>query len=224
MNKNKHSVPINFSVDTAPLSMKKGLLIAELKRSIHKHTKDETLNKHFSEIKNKYLAQQYPQKLIENSIEKVKKDKKEDSVNWKQEKEDFPERNFTCILPFTSKRVSKVTSELRKLIKSFLPEFNLHTAHRTLSIRNSIISKLVPKNEEANTTNAVYSFRCKCYLEYIGETENLNKRVQEHQQPGRNTAVFQHIQKCDTFLDSFSSLYNVNFLDGSNFSDRFKFL
>jgi len=204
--------------------MKKGLLISELKRSIHKHTKDETLNKQFSEIKNKYLAQQYPQKLIENSIEKVKKDKKEDSVNWKQEKEDFPERNFTCILPFTSKRVSKVTSELRKLIKSFLPEFNLHTAHRTLSIRNSIISNLVPNNEEANTTNAVYSFRCKCNLEYIGETENLNKRIQEHQQPGRNTAVFQHIQKCDKFLDSFSSLYNVNFLDGSNFSDRFKFL
>jgi hypothetical protein len=222
MNKNKHSVPINFSVDTAPLSMKKGLLIAELKRSIHKHTKDETLNKHFSEIKNKYLAQQYPQKLIENSIEKVKKDKKEDSVNWKQEKEDFPERNFTCILPFTSKRVSKVTSELRKLIKSFLPEFNLHTAHRTLSIRNSIISNLVPKNEEANTTNAVYSFRCKCYLEYIGETENLNKRVQEHQQPGETqqcSNIFKNVihflilfPLCITLIFSMGQIFQMDLI------------
>lgn len=28
MNKNKHSVPMNFTVDTAPLSMKKELLIS----------------------------------------------------------------------------------------------------------------------------------------------------------------------------------------------------
>jgi hypothetical protein len=223
MNKTKHSVPMNFTVDTAPLSMKKGLLISELKRSVQKHTIDNTLDKHFSEIKNKYLDQQYPPQLIDNSIEKVKKDKREDRVDWKQE-EDFPERNFTCILPFTSKRVSKVTSELRKLIKTFLPKFNLHTAHRTLSIRNSIISNLVPKNEESNTTNAVYSFKCKCNLEYIGETENLNKRIQEHQQQGRNTAVFQHVRNCEKFLDSFFSSYNVNFLDGSHYQDRIIYL
>ena len=32
-NKSKFTVPMNFAIDTAPLQMKKGLLVSELKRS-----------------------------------------------------------------------------------------------------------------------------------------------------------------------------------------------
>jgi len=220
----KHSVPMNFCVDTAPISMKKGLLISELKRGVQKHSIDETLKNHISEIKEKYLDQQYPPEVIEDSIKIVQEGKKKDSINWEEEKAEFPERNFILSIPFTSKRVSNVTKELRKLIKSFLPEFNLHVAHRTLSVRNSIISNLLPKYEEKNVTNTVYVFSCKCQSEYIGESENLNKRIQEHQQPKRNTAVFKHIKQCDQFLNEFNSFYNNDFLDGSRFQDRFNYL
>ena len=52
-------------------------------------------------------------------------------------------------------------------------------AHRTLSIRNSLISHLLPFSGDKNAINTVYSFKCNCLKEYIGETENLNKRIQE---------------------------------------------
>ena len=56
-------------------------------------------------------------------------------------------------------------------------------------------------------------------LLYIGETENLFNRVQDHQQPSKETAVYCHTSECEMFQKNFDSLFTVN-----NFENRFNFL
>ena len=50
------------------------------------------------------------------------------------------------------------------------------------------------------TYRVVYEFKCYCQLSYIGETQQqFCKRIQEHNQPSRKTAIFNHIDSCDTY-------------------------
>ena len=52
----------------------------------------------------------------------------------------------------------------------------------------------------------------------------MNKRIQDHQQPSGGTAVCTHIRTCDEFLSDFYDKYDTDFLEGSNFTQRFNFL
>ena len=90
---------------------------------------------------------------------------------------------------------------------------------RTVSLRNSLISALLPKTEDIESTNVVYSFRCKCDAHYIGECESLKNRVQDHQQKSKNTAIYAHTAECAIFRTCFEEKYSEN-----NFRNRFEFL
>jgi hypothetical protein len=62
-------------------------------------------------------------------------------------------------------------------------------------------------------------FSCDCGIRYIGETENLFNRVQDHQQPSKETAVHSHTSECEIFKNNFDSCFTKN-----NFENRFSFL
>ena len=213
----KDTVPMHFS-DCAPKNMKKGLLVGELVRSTIKNSQNKNLELDFERIQEKYICQDYPKALIEESIERVKMGSKS-KIDWEREKSENPSRNFTMKIPYTSDRVKKVSNELRKSLKAYLPDFNLHFAHKTITVRNTIINNLCPKLDSRNSLNSVYMFTCDCGDRYIGETENLFNRVQDHQQPSKETAIYNHTSKCAIFTNNFDQSYNRN-----NFENRFEFL
>ena len=214
---NKDTVPMHFS-DCAPLNMKKGLLVGELVRSTMKNSQNNNLILDFEKIKEKYICQEYPKTLIEESIERVKMGRNS-KIDWEREKSENPSRNFTMKIPYTSDKVKKVSNELRKSLKAYLPDFNLHYAHKTITVRNTIIQNLCPKLDSRNSLNSVYMFTCDCGDRYIGETENLFNRVQDHQQPSKDTAIYNHTSQCPNFTENFNKSYVRNI-----FENRFEFL
>jgi len=213
----KDTVPMHFA-DIAPKNMKKGLLVGELIRSTIKNSQNDNLQADFERIQEKYICQEYPEALIKEAIDRVKMGRKS-KIDWESEKAENPTRNFTMKIPYTSDRVKKVSNELRKSLKAYLPDFNLHFAHKTITVRNTIIRNLCPKINNKNALNCVYMFSCDCGIRYIGETENLFNRVQDHQQPSKETAVYCHTSECEMFQKNFDSLFTVN-----NFENRFNFL
>ena len=76
-----------------------------------------------------------------------------------------------------------------------------------------------PKNKTLNSLNAVYKFKCDCGISYIGECENLFNRIQDHQQPSKDTAVFNHTSTCEIFQSRFALEHAKN-----SFENRFNFL
>ena len=53
----------------------------------------------------------------------------------------------------------------------------------------------------------IYKFTCAkdCEKTYIGESKRLlKKRIREHTQPCRSTAIFKHISECEYFKESLS--------------------
>ena len=97
-------------------------------------------------IQETFVCQGYPVKMIEKATDRVKNEYKK-GIDWKEEKSLNPSRNFTLKIPYTGHRVQKICKDLRKEINLFLPEFNLHFAHKTITIRNTLLSHLSPKTE-----------------------------------------------------------------------------
>ena len=213
----KDTVPMHFK-DVAPKSMKKGMLVGELVRSTIKNSQNKTLEDDFKRIQEKYTQQEYPDSMIKEAIDQVKMGSKS-KIDWEAEKAENPSRNFTMKIPYTSDRVKKVSNEIRKSLKAYLPDFNLHFAHKTITVRNTIIRNLCPKVDSKNSLNSVYMFSCDCGIRYIGETENLFNRVQDHQQPSKETAIYSHTSECEIFKSNFDSCFTKN-----NFENRFSFL
>ena len=184
--------------DCAPRSMKLGVLLGELRRSSQKNSVTAFLKEDISAISEKFSNQGYPDTVIHEAVGRLENGKLK-TVDWSLEKAENPSRNFTMRIPYTGHRVSKITQGLRKLIKSFIPNFNLHFAHKTLTVRNTLISHLMPKIEQTNSLNSVYLFTCYCNSQYVGETENMNQRCQDHQQPSKQKAIYTHTSECQLY-------------------------
>ena len=77
--------------------------------------------------------------------------------------------------------------------KSILEQYNIKLAYRSTSTINQILSNYKttkPKEERSG----VYCISCQeCNAVYVGQTgRKLEKRVKEHQVPGRNSKVYHH--------------------------------
>lgn len=73
--------------------------------------------------------------------------------------------------------VPKVSEKIRRVAR----KYNIKTAFKTQNTLRQHLCKTKPKNEEQASKNCVYSIRCQCDREYIGETKRpLQVRLNEH--------------------------------------------
>ena len=67
---------------------------------------------------------------------------------------------------------------------------------------------LKPKTDLFAKSGLVYGYQCLCDAKYVGETKRtLLSRIQEHNQHGRSTAVYNHIKTCETFKNAYLNKY-----------------
>ena len=119
-----------------------------------------------------------------------------------------PKRDYdwTITLDYTSPKIEKHIRDLVKLMKKYVPEFEVNIAYRTFKVQQLFSGSAKAPLQNFNCNNLVYKFQCPCSSTYIGETaRQLKVRAREHQQQYRakkakTAAIYDHIHSCETFL------------------------
>jgi hypothetical protein len=132
-----------------------------------KVTLDTELNKITQELQNNG----YPAKVI-SKCKKNRETKANSNV-------DLNKPAAFISIPYVPKLSEKIRRVARK--------YNIKTAFKSSNTLRQQLTKVKPKNEEQASKNCVYSIKCECEGEYIGETKRpLKVRIKEHQRNTKN--------------------------------------
>ena len=103
-----------------------------------------------------------------------------------------PHLYHTMCLQYTSHRTAKIGSKIIKIIKKFIPDFQLNIVYRKINLEPIILPKLKMKKHKNEHSNSVYCWTCPgCEKSsYIGETSRkLEVRIGEHSHKDKNSAI-----------------------------------
>ena len=140
-------------------------------------------------------------KLIKSKILEIKNrnfEKKNKPDTESENSQNF-DLNYTFSIQYTSHRVEKICKNIRKIIKSFIPDFNLNIVYRKINLENIIIPRMKMKLDKTEKSNIIYSWTCPgCEdVQYIGETKRpLIKRIREHSYQAKTSNIKLHTDKC----------------------------
>ena len=199
-------VKINFKSSIMSKKHKISSLCGDIFRCFYTTVTPDELDKALINMKNLYLKNQYPVKLIDSKIFEIRNrnfTSKSNKLERTEEIQKFPNRNFNLCLPFTALRCEKISYKIVKLVKKYTPDYRLNICWKSEKLGRFYTPKLklpIPKFEK---TGAVYNFKCRCEKTfYIGETQRrLKSRIKEHNQPSCDSAISDHIYSCDIYLN-----------------------
>ena len=104
------------------------------------------------------------------------------------------------MLTFNHPKCEKIGKRIYNLIRNITPDFRLNIIWKTVRLSQILSPKLKAQIVDFKQSDLVYRFICPCDISYFGETyRRLRKRVQEHQQPKKGTAISKHIITCDVY-------------------------
>ena len=177
---------------------------------------EETLKIGLERIRTKFVSNGYPESIVESKINYMiehnfkppKSEKDVDKIYY-----------FRC--KFTDFKCDKIAQKMRTLIQKLFPKFLFRVAFSQIKLENFIHRRLKHQLDPFEKSGLVYDFTCCCMQRYIGETKRtLRIRVQEHSTSDKNSAIYQHIRSCKSFM----SKYNETISETRQFSPIFALL
>ena len=106
-------------------------------------------------------------------------------------------------LTYSNFDVEFVTRKIQKIVKDITPNFKISFAYTTPKLSQIILKQLKPQLNMFEKSALIYQFTCPCGESYVGETTRpLLTRIKEHNQPSRNTAIFNHTSQCTIYQNS----------------------
>lgn len=148
-------------------SVKEGVAYSLFDRAKSLCSNNDDLKTEIKKVEQDLVRNGYPQP----TINKCKKDRV-----FKQKESEKP-KAFMAI-PY----VPGLSEKIRRLGRNF----NVRTAFKTHSTLRQSLVKTKPRNGTQESKNCIYSIKCSCSREYIGETKRpLNIRIKEHKENTR---------------------------------------
>ena len=95
----------------------------------------------------------------------------------KTRKQENPDHFHTFVLEYSNKQLEYLCRSLQRSIKEVTPKFRINFAYQSPKISSFLLHKLKPKLPVLEKSGVVYKFECACKQTYIGETEDLRKRM-----------------------------------------------
>ena len=121
----------------------------------------------FERINNDLRASGFPEPLIKKAIKDFQN--KSDKLNGNADKPPVA----TIVIPY----VPSTSEKIRRIAR----QYNIRTAFKTNNTLRSHLTKTKPKRDYQETKDCIYSIRCQCDREYIGESKRpLRVRLEEH--------------------------------------------
>ena len=199
------NVVTNFRKSETPIKYKISTLVGSIYRANDTCSNPEDLNLTLKNLEKRFVSNGYPQGMISERIELIKKNNfvPKKVIDWNAEIKDNPNRNFSISIPFTSNRCQKIEKKIRKIIKSITPNFNINFCWRNIKLSQLITPKTKPATPKLECAGTVYKFKCFCKICYMGESQRpLIKRIAEHSQRSSKSAITKHIYSCPAYLDA----------------------
>ena len=162
-------------------------------------------------MKEKYLKNNFPEKLISEKIREVQnrnfnKSEYRKEINEKMKNTSYEDLH-SITLPFTSFRCQNIAFEIKKIINRFCPGFTVNICFSTIKLKNILTPNLKSKIDAKHICCSVYKFVCDCQMTYVGESKKLLElRVFEHRRDVQSH-VKNHIDECPIYLNSLFSSF-----------------
>ena len=191
----------NFISSISPKSQKIGTLCGEIYRANNCSSNEKNLARALKRIEDKFIKNSYPIKLIKSKIAEIKNRNFNKKIKSDDDSDNSPDSNmyYTLSIQYTSHRVEKICKNIRKIIKFFIPDFNLNIVYRKINLENIIIPRMKMKRNKTEKSNIIYSWTCPgCKdAQYIGETKRpLIKRIREHSYSQKTSNIKLHTDNC----------------------------
>ena len=165
---------------------------------------DILLNDMENNLKPIFIKNAYPLKLIQSNFRKFLQ-------NGPKPKP--PDVTFTLCVPYTSKNIDYHLQKLIRQIKTLIPDFHVRLAYKGIKLSNLFSADAKPKNnDEIETTNCCYHFKCLCLSHYVGMTSRtIRARAKEHRNPSSAKGIYYHIHSCPNYITRLTQFENENF-------------
>ena len=188
-----------------PFTYKKRLIDTLLDRTFKINSSWNGLDLDFKALKNTFLKNLYPCKLIDKCIKKFL-NKKFSITEPNIPQKDITESNCKYVtLPYIG-NFSKVTrTKIQKLVKNFCkPDVQLNIVFTIFKIKNYFSTK--DPLPECFKSHVVYSFLCpRCQSCYVGRTHaHFDTRINQHLNTDKKSSIFNHInnnKECKELCD-----------------------
>ena len=224
-------VIINYK-SICPKKYKIAALKGDVFRCHYTCSTESNLNNALNDLAELYVKNEYPRRLVDNTIREIKNKNFESNGNqskYQELKRNAPNQFYTLCIPFTATRCEKVGSKLIRLLKNNTPNYHINLSWKLEKIQKHFSHKLkmpVPILEKIGVT---YKFDCLCQDSYIGESKRqLQNRIKEHNQKSKQTAISNHIYgsviKNITPCSEYNSEITNKFGDTPNPNQKFTFI
>ena len=181
----------------SPKRYKLAALKGDVFRCHYTCSTEENLHKALDDLTELYVKNEYPRRLVNNTIREIKTKNFQNNGNkntYKELKANAPNQFYTLCIPFTANRCEKVISKLIHLLKTNTPSYHINIAWKLEKIQKIFSHKLKMPVPELEKIGVTYQFDCLCQESYIGESKRqLQNRIKEHNQKSKQTAISNHI-------------------------------
>lgn len=175
-----------------PFKMKNNIVVSLIKRVLH-ISDTQFISDNLSKIYKILIDNNYPEKLIENSINIVMNQRNNNTIIQQHNNTPNIRTIFGSItyIPYLTEKIQKIFKKDNTIIK---------IANKPTNKLNDVFSKLKDPIHILKSDNVVYEFPCVCGKVYIGQTgQILNKRLCQHKNNIKNkiekSAVVEHYKK-----------------------------
>ena len=130
-------VIINFKKSVTPRKYKISTLSGDIFRCNYTNTTPENREKVLNELTDLYIKNEYPRRLIENTIKEIKErnfTSRRDKTEFENEIRKLPDRYHTISLFYTSGRCDSIMSKLLRLLKTHTPQYHVNVAWRNIKL------------------------------------------------------------------------------------------
>ena len=211
-------VIMNFK-SVCPKKYKIATLKGDVFRCHYTCSTEENLNNALNDLAEIYAKNEYPKRLVDNTIREIRNKNFENNgnkTNYQELKANAPNQFYTLCIPFTATRCEKVASKLIRLLKINTPNYHINIAWKLQKIRKVFSHRLKMPVPDLEKIGVTYKFDCLCQESYIGESKRqLQNRIKEHNQKSKQTAISNHIygsvikniQPCSEFTVEISNQF-----------------
>ena len=210
---------MNFN-SASPNNWKKSIVIGGYKRIAYSCSDSEFFKTDVETFHKSLFMNGYPESFISSlshDLERVKIERFQEKTTPRNKSNFSDRKKITAKFPFHSPDIHNLIINLKHKLSRVLPETNFHFIITSFKLDNLFSKKRAIEIPTEDKASQVYSFRCPCAKEYIGETSlTIAGRLKSHINQNQKSNIKSHVDFCPEFQREYKSFLKQNKFGGTS--------